>query len=94
VWRDDVFAGSYPALAGWLGETVTEEGAVRQTGTILLFVEGSWVKCCLTDRQSGWRCFLSAVSFEDLLTAADGGLAAGSLDWRPSKPLAGGRPAR
>lgn len=84
-WVDPAFARAHPALAGWLGETVDDSGKARETGTLLLFVDGGLLKCCLRDRTTGYVAFVSAGTLEALLGALEDGLRDGDLDWRESR---------
>jgi len=84
-WVDTDLAIAYPALTGWLGDGWEEDGTARETGTLLIFAEGDVVKACLSDRQSGLRCFLTAKTFQELLLAAEETLYSGEGDWRGSR---------
>ena len=84
-WNDPELFASFPALTGWLGEGWESDGVTRETGTILIFAEGSQIKCCLSDRQTGLRCFLTARTWLELLQAAEETLYGGDGDWRAPK---------
>jgi hypothetical protein len=88
-WPDPEFSVLFPALYGWMSDLVDEEGQSREGGTLLIFVEAGWIKACLHDRDTGFVAFCSAGSFQELLGAADGGLASGRLDWRAKRADAG-----
>lgn len=86
-WKDDRFGKQSPATCGWLGETACENGTCRLTGTALVFAEGGKLKVCLTDRQEGVRCFVTATTWESLWKAVESILASGDGDWRAIVPV-------
>lgn len=88
-WNDGEFALICPALVDWLGDPKGEKGSVRETGTLFFFASGTWLKCCLTDRETGYRAFLTAATWSEMLVAIEDGLVNGTLDWRPEKPQEG-----
>lgn len=73
---------AYARLFEHLVEDRWDDGTVRETSTLLLFVEAGRWKGCLNDRALGRSCFLSADTPEGLLAAFEGGLADDGLDWR------------
>lgn len=85
---EQVSAGSweklYPALSEYLTQAAWPDGAVRQTTSLLLFVDGPVWKACLTDRDSEPRrvAFVSGPTPEALLRAIEAQLAQGTADWR------------
>jgi hypothetical protein len=91
AWADSEFSARYPALAGWLGDVVDDEGKARDTGTLLVFCDGPQVKCCLRDRQSGCFAFLTARTIVGLFQAADEALSGGDADWRAGAEKKNGR---
>lgn len=82
LMADSQFQVACPMLWEWLTDDTWEGGGVRQTATLLVFVEAGRWKGCLNDRDSGRSCFLSAETPEDLLRAFEAGLDASSLEWR------------
>jgi hypothetical protein len=86
AWVDTQLAAGHPALVAWMGDPKGEEGRLRQTGTVLLFVEAGMIKCCATDRESGCKVFLAAEGLYGLLLLLEEGLCDGSLDWRLPRP--------
>jgi hypothetical protein len=81
---DADFRVRYPTLHSFLCLT-GRKGAVRKTGTMLLFAEDGVFKACLSDRDEGYIAFLTHKSVEGLLDAADKALFRGALEWRVSK---------
>jgi hypothetical protein len=84
-WTDRNFAERYPALAGWLGESLDEQGLQRATGTLLVFAEGGQIKCCLKDRETNAVAFLTAGTWAQLLDGAEEALSSGDADWRAAR---------
>lgn len=86
-WNDAEFGLRCPALVDWLGCASDGEGHPRERGTLLVFTEGSWLKACVTDRQTGYRAFVSGAGWDGLLAAVEEGLRSGDLDWRAPKAV-------
>ena len=84
-WMDAQLDAVAPALRGWLGDADDDDGHPRDGGTMLLFVEDARLKCCLHDRQTGYKAFCSAYSWEELLGVVEELLATGKGDWRAPK---------
>jgi hypothetical protein len=83
--QDRWWVAEYPALAEHLGCPRWPDGAVRETTTILLFVEaGAW-KACINDRAEGMVAFVAAGGPRTLLERVEKGLVEGTLDWRPQR---------
>lgn len=88
VGRDEAFAKKYPRLWEHLSEEVWDDGSVRATSTLFLFVDGGKWKCMLKDRSLGLVVFFTADDMVGVLSAAEKALAADSVDWRPDRPAA------
>lgn len=87
VAKDKEMTEAYPAVFEWMATEVWEDGAERETSTLLIFVEeGSW-KCCFTDRENARRLWVSGTTFAGLLKALDAILREGGGDWREQKPF-------
>jgi hypothetical protein len=78
------FASDHPAVWEYL-TAARDEGGVRITSTLLLFVEAGQLKCCLYDRHHELTLFRSADSLEELLDDLEGVLSTGGGDWRPKR---------
>jgi len=85
VPKDEAFGKKLPSLWEFLTAPKYEDGADRETGTILVFVEDGCVKGCLSNRDSGHVAFVSGSDWASMLAKAEKGLASDSLDWRLSK---------
>jgi hypothetical protein len=79
----------FPALVEFLTLPKWEDGAVRATGTILVFIEDGIWKGCLRDRDQSLVAFVAAPTPEGILAAADKGLRGNDLDWRAQRPWDG-----
>jgi hypothetical protein len=73
-------------LFEYLGSTSYDDGSARRTSTLLVFIEDSRVKGCLNDRQEERSLWVTEDTLEDLLVGLEMVLAAGTGDWRKSKP--------
>jgi hypothetical protein len=77
---------SFPTLSEFLMCSTWPDGSQRQTGTILLFLEGYLWKLCLKDKNGPRTAFISGPDPTTLFLAADEALSLNRLDWRPDKP--------
>jgi hypothetical protein len=80
--EDSAFTAELPALSEHLIQTQYDDGTHRQTSTLLIFVDGGVLKLCLSDREVGRSCFVSAATFEEALKKLDQQLADDTADWR------------
>lgn len=83
--ESDSFSVRYPTLMEFLTLMRWPDGTMRETGTLLLFIDLGFVKCCLSDRDSGEVAFLTAPSVDALLGSVEAGLTANTIEWRFSK---------
>lgn len=91
VVPDPTFSVLYPALWEYLSLERWEDGELRETSTLLLFVvEGRW-RACLNDRAHGRSCWRSGDTLEALLVSLEDALASGLAEWRRSRPPVRGR---
>jgi len=84
-FQDDAAWKKFPSVVEFL--TVTEWGPEekRKPGTVLLFVDGGRLKCCLTDKDANLVAFTSLDSLSGCLAELEALLARDQLDWRQSK---------
>jgi hypothetical protein len=85
-----VFKG-FPTLQGFLRETAWDDGATRETATLMIFAEDGRWKVMMNDREALQVCFVSGNTVGDCLRSLEKGLLAGNLDWRRSKTQASSR---
>ncbi len=76
----------YAALIEFLGLETYEDGSKRQTGTMTLFLDGSGLKACLNDRDTGRTGWATAESFTALLGLLERQLREAKVEWRAAKP--------
>lgn len=84
-WQDKDFEARYPHLMSHLCDEKWDDGTARDTSTLLFFVDGGVLKCCLNDRSSGRVCFKTAATMTTLLLALESGLEEDSLEWRAKR---------
>lgn len=87
----DELVQRFPNLWEFVSAAAFEDGAARQTGTVLLFTEAGRAKACLNDRECGEVAFVTGDTLSALLVNVEEGLAAEDLDWRPSRAKGGGK---
>lgn len=75
-----------PTLRSYLFDTAWADGSRRQPATLLLFVEGGFWKCCISDRATDRNAFLSARTLGGLFQALEEGLASDRVEWRYKGP--------
>jgi len=83
--KDEGFAKKMPNLWEFLSATRWEDGAERETGTLLIFVEDGLVKVCLCNRDTGHVGFISARTWAEALVSVEKHLESDTVDWRLSK---------
>lgn len=84
-WKKDRLLKEFPTLCDYLSIERFDDGAPRETLTLLVFVEDGSLKVCASDREEGLVTFLTAGSLEALFAALEAGLCEGGLDWRRSR---------
>lgn len=77
-------AKAVPCLWEFLTDGKWDDGATRQLGTVLLFLDGFVWKCWVNDKAQGRTAFVSGESLLDCLMAVEEGLREDWLDWRQS----------
>ncbi len=75
-----------PTLRSYLFDTSWADGSPRQPATLLLFVEGGFWKCCISDRACDRNAFLSSRTLGGLFEALEEGLATDRVEWRRKGP--------
>ena len=78
----------WPALLEFVSADVWPGGESRETGMVMVFVEGGRLKACLSDRDQGLVLFVVADSVGGLFDALEGNLVAGNGDWRRQRERA------
>lgn len=89
--KDKETAEAWPALFEWMTTEAWEDGTVRETSTLLVFVEDGLWKCCFSDRDGSRRLWVSGGTLATMLGALDASLRTGEGDWRAIRPFEGGR---
>jgi hypothetical protein len=86
---DPAFVDAHPTLTEFMTTGVWDDGSVRETGTMFLFVEGPMWKLMLKDRATGRISFWSAGSLEELFLCVESALAADTVPWKVDRKPAG-----
>lgn len=68
-------------LSYWM-DSKWDDGSVRETSTVSLFVEEGMFKAALNDRDLRRSAYVSGDSIEDVLLKLELGLEGDTLDWR------------
>lgn len=88
---DKLLASDFPTLLEYLTAVRYDDGAVRQTSTLLLFIDAGALKCCINDRDNNRSAFVTATDIMGILFNLEDGLANNTLDWRGKRgPASGG----
>jgi hypothetical protein len=83
---DDAAEALFPHLFAFVtAEHWPDDGAVRVTGTVLIFADAGCFKMMLRDRDDPGVAFVTGGSLEAVLAAAEAGLECGGLDWRADR---------
>lgn len=80
--RDESAAKDCPALVEFLTCRTWEDGARRETGTVMLLAEHGVFKLWLNDRDADRSLWISGGSVLDLVGRAEEILASGAGEWR------------
>lgn len=89
-WDED--SGLGEATWEFLNRTAWEEdNARRETGTVLVFADGSRIKVMLNDRDGAKVAFLTLGPTADLLAAVEAALRSGETDWRAARRTVTGK---
>jgi hypothetical protein len=87
-------AQHFPALVEFLTRDRYEDKAIRERGTLLIFVEGGRLKACFNDKDAGLVGFMSFEGLDTMLDALEQGLQKDKVDWRKQKGQRGDYPRR
>jgi len=74
-----------PTVCEWLTSAHYDDGELRETSTIGLFVDCGVLKLCLNDRDLCRTLYVTSDSLEGALEALEKALRGGTPDWRPWK---------
>lgn len=85
-WKEE-----FPETYAYLCDREYEDGSVRATATLLIFVDNGVLKLCINDRDNNRSAFVDCATFAGLLHALEDGLASGSLDWRSKGQYSGNK---
>lgn len=81
-WVDGDFEKEWPYLSAFMSSTSWDDGTIRETGTLLLFVQEGYLKACINDRALDRSAFVTGPSINCLFDLVEAGLEQDSLDWR------------
>lgn len=78
-------AARFPALVEFLFCDEWPDGTPRRPGTLLCFGDEGKLKMCLSDRDQGLVCFVTAGGLSEGLDCVEQLLREGDGDWRPQR---------
>jgi len=79
---DDDFRDRMPNLYEYLTLERWQDGSVRTTSTLTIFVSGGNLKVVLNDRDNNRSAFFNASTFDSCLTEIESQLKADRVDWK------------
>lgn len=82
AFDDQGFKDEFPTLHQYLTCVRWDDGKPRTTTTLLFFVEGEALKCCINDRDNNRSAFVTSAGFAALLSEVETRLREESLDWK------------
>jgi len=77
--------GWAPTVCEWLTASHYDDGELRETSTLGLFVDCGVLKLCLNDRDQFRTLYVTSDSLEGALLALEAALRGSTPDWRPWK---------
>lgn len=83
--EDATLFSGMEALYEYLTCAEWEDGSLRESSTLLCFVEDGRWKVCLNDRAASRSCWASGDSLLGALASLDAALASGAPEWRRSE---------
>lgn len=75
-----------PTLGHFLCDGAWPDGSIRQTSSLVVFVQDGMFKACLGDKDSNTSLWASSRSFDELLESLECRLTDEQPDWRRSRP--------
>lgn len=75
----------HPNLWAYLYQDKYDDGTIRRTATLLVFLDEGFVKACLNDRENNRSFFKASGSLNGVLAELEEALETGTADWRAKK---------
>lgn len=85
AFSDDEFVRRWTTLFHYLADVKWDDGAIRETATLLLVFDAGRLKACINDRALSRSAWVSGESLEGLLDRLEAGLVGDVLEWRAAK---------
>jgi len=85
VATDPTFEAKWPQVWAYLSTNRWDDGAPRETSTLMVIAELGLVKLGLNDRAEGRSLWVTGDGLDTALTALEDALDSGRADWRQSK---------
>lgn len=89
--EERAWVASHPALHEYMSLPRWADGSVRETATLIIFVDDLVYKACLNDRATGKVGFVTAATPLTLFELLEERLQTDSMDWRAAKVNKGRR---
>lgn len=83
--EDPKFKSLYASLHEFLTEHEWDDGKSRKTGTVMILVEDGWWKLWVHDRDGKASAWFTGNCLDDVMSAVEDALDAGSVAWRPDR---------
>jgi len=84
-WIDQVFQRDYPNLYAFLHDVKYDDGTIRITGSMSIFVKVGGLRCSLNDKDRNVVAYIEASSFDEMMTLAEEGICSDSTEWIASR---------
>lgn len=85
----DALSSAYPVLWSHLTQIAWEDGQVRETSSLLVFLQDGMLKGMIRDREAGLCLWQAAGSLVGLLEALEAGLCDPQAEWRVDRQKEG-----
>lgn len=81
-YDDPAFRSEFPSLHEYLTQAKWDDGSLRTTSTLLIFIDQGVLRLCLNDRENSRSCFFTAAEFGEGMAKLESALATGKVEWR------------
>jgi len=79
---DEAFKGDFPNLYEYLTLTRWQDGSIRQTSTLTIFIDNRALKIVINDRDNQRSAFFNARTWGECLVKLETALSDDTVDWK------------